>query len=148
MTKLPASRIAFTIRPPSAGGIAITVTHLASGKKNGPARANEVEALVKWTEKLGARQLLLGDFNLKPDEVELQPLLGAFRDAWAAATRSGSTSGRAATHGDSRIDFIFYKGDALEVTRVETVETSSWLGAAASDHLPLLATVRLPDVLK
>src|SRR3954470_23387341 len=47
-TTLPASRIALPVRPPSAGGLPITVTHLASGKKNGEARGKEVEALLKW----------------------------------------------------------------------------------------------------
>jgi hypothetical protein len=36
--------------------------------------------MVKWTQKLGQTQLLTGDFNLRPDEAELQPLLGVFRD--------------------------------------------------------------------
>lgn len=148
MFKLPVSRVALTVRPPWAGGIPVTVTHLASGKKNGPARASEVEALITLAQKLGPTQLLLGDFNLKPDEAELQPLLTGFRDAWSTASQAGATSGRAATHGESRIDFILHKGDGLAVTKVETIETSSWLGAAASDHLPLVATVRVSHVLK
>ncbi len=148
MTKLPSSRIALTVKPPSAGGIAITVTHLASGRKNGAARAKEVEALLTWTEKLGPVQIVLGDFNLKPDEVELQPMLTLFRDAWKTGSEAGVTAGTAATHGASRIDFIFHKGDGLAVMKVETIETASWLGKAASDHRPLVATVRLPHVLK
>jgi endonuclease/exonuclease/phosphatase family metal-dependent hydrolase len=47
MTKLPASRIAMTVRLASAGGLPVTVTHLANGKNNGPSRAKEVEALVQ-----------------------------------------------------------------------------------------------------
>jgi len=146
--KLPSSRIALTVKPPSAGGIAITVTHLASGKNDGPARAKQVEAIVKWTGKFGPSQVVLGDFNLKPEEPALQPLLGVFKDAWTVGADSGAASGNAATHKDSRIDFIFFKGEAVAVSKVETVETSSWFGASASDHRPLLAQLRLPHVLK
>jgi endonuclease/exonuclease/phosphatase family metal-dependent hydrolase len=147
MTKLPSSRIALTVMPAS-GGVPVTVTHLASGKKNGPARAKEIEALIKWTEKLGPAQLLIGDFNLNPDEVELQPLLTPFRDAWSSGGQGGMTSGTGATHGTSRIDFIFHKGDGLTVTGIQALETASWFGAAASDHKPLVATIQLPRVLK
>jgi len=146
-TKLPASRIALTVHPAAAGGLPITVTHLASGKNNGPQRAKEVEALVQWTSSLGPDQLLIGDFNLKPDELELQPLFTVFRDAWKTASEAGVAAGSAATHGDSRIDFIFHRG-GVTVSRVESVETSSLLGAAASDHRPLVATIRIPRVLK
>lgn len=148
MTKLPASRIALTVRPSAAGGIPITVTHLASGRHNGPARAKEVEALLKWTETLGPVQIVLGDFNLKPDELELQPVLTLFRDAWKTGTDSGVIAGNPATHKDSRIDFIFHKGDGLTVTKVETVETASWFGTSASDHRPLVLSVRVRHVLK
>jgi endonuclease/exonuclease/phosphatase family metal-dependent hydrolase len=147
MTKLPASRIALTVRPEAAGRMPITVTHLASGKNNGPARAREVEALVQWAGKLGPDQVLLGDFNLKPDEPELQPLLTMFRDAWKSAAEANATTGVAATHGESRIDYIFHRGAAVVIAS-ETVETASFLGTAASDHRPLTAIVRLPHVLK
>jgi endonuclease/exonuclease/phosphatase family metal-dependent hydrolase len=142
MTPLPVSRIALTVKPPAFGGAAVTVTHLASGKTNGPARGKEVEALLKWTEKLGPSQIVLGDFNLKPEEPELQPMLTMFRDVWTAAKSAGSASGGEGTHGDKRIDFVFVKGDALALINAETVETAGWFGKAASDHRPLVAQFR------
>jgi endonuclease/exonuclease/phosphatase family metal-dependent hydrolase len=148
MAKLPSSRIALTVRPLSAAGLPITVTHLANGKNNGPARAKEVEALIKWTERLGPAQLLIGDFNLRPDEMELQPLLTPFRDAWTSGMQAGATAGSDSTHGSSRIDFIFHKGEGLSVKSIQTIDTASWLGTAASDHRPLVATVHIPHVLK
>jgi endonuclease/exonuclease/phosphatase family metal-dependent hydrolase len=102
---------------------------------------------VQWTEKLGPDQLLIGDFNLKPDELELRPLFTVFRDAWKTAGDAAVTAGAAATHGESRIDFIFHRG-GVAIAKVETVETSSFLGAAASDHRPLVATIRVSRVLK
>jgi endonuclease/exonuclease/phosphatase family metal-dependent hydrolase len=148
MTKLPSSRIALTVKPPSAGGLPITVSHLANGKNNGPARAREVEALIKWTDKLGPVQLLIGDFNLNPDDVELQPLLMSFRDAWRSGVQMGVVSGSEATHGTSRIDFIFHRGSGVVVTGIQTIETASWFGTSASDHRPVVATVQLTHVLK
>jgi endonuclease/exonuclease/phosphatase family metal-dependent hydrolase len=148
MMKLPSSRIALTVKLQSAGGLPVTVTHLASGKNNGPARAKEVEALIKWTERLGPTQLLIGDFNLNPEEMELRPLLTPFRDAWSSGAQIGATSGADSTHGSSRIDFIFHKGEGLSVRSIQTIETASWLGTSASDHRPVVATVQLPHVLK
>jgi endonuclease/exonuclease/phosphatase family metal-dependent hydrolase len=148
MTPLPVSRIAFTVRLPAAGGLPVTVTHLASGKQNGPARAKEVDALLKWTEKLGASQIVVGDFNLKPDAAELHPMLTMFKDAWQAGQSAGHATGSAVTQRDKRIDFVFYKGEDLALTAIQAVETSSWFGAAASDHSPVLATFKVTRVLR
>jgi len=148
MTPLPVSRIALTVMWPAAGGIPVTVTHLASGKKNGDARTKEVEALLKWTAKLGDSQIVLGDFNLKPEEPALQPMLTMFRDAWLVGRKAGTASGQDGTHGDKRIDFLFYKGSGLNLTKVETIETATWFGKAASDHRPVVATFRVDDRAK
>jgi endonuclease/exonuclease/phosphatase family metal-dependent hydrolase len=107
-----------------------------------------VEALVKWTEKLGTSQIVLGDFNLKPEEPELQPMLTIFRDAWTVAKQAGSAAGADGTHGDKRIDFVFVKGDALTLVGAETIETAGWFGKAASDHRPLVARFRLAHGVK
>ena len=148
MTPLPVSRIALTAKPTALGGLPVTVTHLASGKTNGPARAKEVEALVKATEKLGASQIVLGDFNLKPDEPELQPMFTLFHDVWTAAKQAGTASGPDGTHKNTRLDFLFVKGDDVQIERAETVETSSWFGAAASDHRPLVGTFRISRLVR
>jgi endonuclease/exonuclease/phosphatase family metal-dependent hydrolase len=147
-TPLPVSRIALTVKPPSFGGTAVTVTHLASGKTNGPARAKEVDALLKWSGKLGPSQIMVGDFNLAPDAPELQPMLTVFRDAWTTAKSEGTASGAEGTHGASRIDFVFVKGDALTLTGTETVDTAGWFGTAVSDHRPLVARFRVDHVVK
>jgi endonuclease/exonuclease/phosphatase family metal-dependent hydrolase len=148
MTPLPVSRITLTVKPSALGGMAATVTHLASGKSNGPARMKEVEALLKTTEKFGASQIVLGDFNLKPEEPELQPMLTLFRDAWTMAKEAGVASGPEGTHKDARLDFIFVKGNDVQIVHAESLETSSWFGAAASDHRPVVATLRLPHAVK
>jgi len=148
MTPLPVSRIALTVKPSALGGLPVTVTHLASGKTNGPARAREVEALVKATEKLGASQIVMGDFNLTPEEPELQPMFTLFHDVWAAARQAGTAAGPDATHKNTRVDFVFIKGEDVQIERAETVETSTWFGAAASDHRPLVGRFRVTRMLR
>jgi endonuclease/exonuclease/phosphatase family metal-dependent hydrolase len=129
MTPLPVSRIALAVRLQSADGLPIVVTHLASGGKNSDARQKEIDALLRWTRALGAAQILMGDFNASPDDPELKPLLDAYTDA-----------GGEPSHGERRIDFIFYRAPALKLTRIQTLDTTPWFGAAASDHKPVVAT--------
>lgn len=148
MTPLPVSRIALTVKWSAAGGLPVTVTHLASGKQNGPARGKEVETLLKLAEKLGPSQIVLGDFNLRPEEPELQPMLAFFKDAWQAGSEARTATGTSGTHGEKRIDYIFFKGKELELSGVETVETASWFGKAASDHRPLVGLFRTGRVVK
>jgi endonuclease/exonuclease/phosphatase family metal-dependent hydrolase len=143
MTPLPVSRIAFALKLPSAEGLPVVVTHLASGRTNGEARAKEIEALIKWTRKLSSPHIIMGDFNAKPEDAEMAPVLETYRDAWQVGADMKVAKGDAATHGQSRIDFMFFKPDGLELSSVETVETSSWFGAAASDHKPLVARFRI-----
>jgi endonuclease/exonuclease/phosphatase family metal-dependent hydrolase len=129
MTPLPVSRIAFAVKLASAGGLPIVVTHLASGKQNADARRKEIEALIRWTDRLGPQSILMGDFNARADAEEITPLWALYRDA-----------GGGATHGDSRIDYIVYHGQSLALQKIEAVDTVSWFGTAASDHKPLVAT--------
>ncbi len=128
-TLLPLSRIGFAVKLPSADGLPIVVTHLASGKQNADGRRKEVEALTRWVERLGPTSILMGDFNAKPDEDAMKPALALFRDG-----------GRQPTHGDARIDYVLYRGPGLTLEKVEAVETASWMGRAASDHKPVVAT--------
>lgn len=141
-TPLPVSRIALAVKLASADGLPVIVTHLASGPQNREARQKEIDALVTWADTFGPRQILMGDFNAKPTDADLQPVLGVFRDAWASGVDAHVARGIAGTHGANRIDFIFFRGPALDVTAIQTVDTASWFGAAASDHKPLLATFR------
>ncbi len=138
-TDLPVSRIALTVKFAGAGGLPVTVTHFASGRDNAGARAKEAEALAKWTSKLGEPQILIGDFNAGADQPDLQPLLTAFHDAWPDGATSGAAVGSPATHGTSRIDYVFFKPAGLALDGVETVDTRRWFRAEASDHKPLIA---------
>src|SRR5205814_204644 len=107
MSPLPVSRIALAVRLRTFHDLPVVVTHLASGRQNVIARQKEVESLLRWTHKFGASQILLGDFNAKPDGAEVQPLMAEYREVWVEGSRRGVASGAAGTHGDHRIDYIF-----------------------------------------
>jgi endonuclease/exonuclease/phosphatase family metal-dependent hydrolase len=139
-TALPVSRIALAVKLPAVAGLSIVVTHLASGRSNVEARQREVEALLKWAGTLGEAQILIGDFNARPDHPELRPVLTLFSDAWRVGAERGLTKGGEATHGANRIDYIFFRSPRLELNAIETVETAGWFSRAASDHQPLVAT--------
>lgn len=145
MTPLPVSRIALAVRFQGAGRVPVTVTHFASGKENAAARAKEAAALAAWTAKLGEPQILMGDFNAGADDAELQPIVRAFRDGWKEAAAARVSKGHEGTHGDHRIDYVFFKSDRLELVGVETLDTATWLGGEASDHRPIVAHFRTKE---
>jgi endonuclease/exonuclease/phosphatase family metal-dependent hydrolase len=143
MTPLPVSRIAFAVKLQQAGGLPIVVTHLASGRGNSEARHKEIEALMTWTQKLGAAQILIGDFNAKPSDREIQPVLTMFQDAWQVGSQASMAVGSESTHGQNRIDYIFFRPEGLDLTGIQTVATAGWFTTEASDHKPLVATFRV-----
>lgn len=123
MTSLPVSRIGLAVKFQSANGVPIIVTHLASGKQNVDARKKEADALMKWANSFGPSSILIGDFNAKPGDEEMQAVLSVYKDA-----------GGDATHGDHRIDYVLFRGNDLTLAQIETVDSN------ASDHKPLVAT--------
>jgi endonuclease/exonuclease/phosphatase (EEP) superfamily protein YafD len=47
------------------------------------------------------------------------------------------------THNAVRIDYVFYRGDELELLWIETVDTRSLFGTEPSDHHPVVARFAL-----
>ncbi|NIJ12661.1 endonuclease/exonuclease/phosphatase family metal-dependent hydrolase [Saccharomonospora amisosensis] len=80
-----------------------------------------------------ARQVLLGDLNAEPAAPELGPLFQRVRDAWG--TRRGGLT-YPAPRPVKRIDYITFAGPM----RVEGARVPR---SSASDHLPVLALLRL-----
>ncbi|MEV0588093.1 endonuclease/exonuclease/phosphatase family protein [Nonomuraea sp. NPDC050310] len=78
--------------------------------------------------------VLTGDFNAQPGTPEIRALTGFLRDAWQQA---GAGAGITYPATGWRIDYVFTSPD-VGVSSV-TVPPSD-----ASDHLPLLADLRLP----
>ncbi len=116
------------------GPVWIYGTHL-----DNPSDADEVrfsqgrEFLAFWGEKHPG--MVLGDFNAEPDD----PLLTEFYDAGLRDLGLDLPDGAFTTPSGRRIDYILATSD-LELIDIHITEV--W----TSDHLPVIATVSLPDV--
>jgi endonuclease/exonuclease/phosphatase family metal-dependent hydrolase len=80
----------------------------------------------------GRRQILLGDFNARPDAPELAPLWQHVADAWARANGPDGGLTFPADVPDRRIDYVTVS-PRLEVREAAVPQTF------ASDHLPVIA---------
>jgi endonuclease/exonuclease/phosphatase family metal-dependent hydrolase len=93
--------------------------------------------------------IVTGDFNTTPDSVPYQTMVAAFRDARAVSATA--PEGPEATSRDfdrdstpkSRIDYIFIS-DSISVSAYSTLDDTYGSGRRPSDHMPVLASVRLP----
>src|SRR5262249_20989379 len=135
MVTLPDSRIGMQTAVRDAYGVPVVVTHLTSGGSASGTRRQQIDRLLTWTRGFGEPVILIGDFNAAPEAPELQPVLGAFHDAWADAQRLGHASGNPNSHGAARIDYVFFApGASLTLQATEVVNTAALVGVAASDH--------------
>jgi endonuclease/exonuclease/phosphatase family metal-dependent hydrolase len=126
--------------------VPVVVTHLAQSQSGASDRMRQLEALLPWVAgQPGGARILIGDFNLWPDSEEYRKITSAqLRDAWADASARGVARGRVdgITHNTVRIDYVFYKSDALDLLWAETIDTRPLIGAEASDHNPVQAAFR------
>ncbi|GAB3431664.1 hypothetical protein GCM10027569_79300 [Flindersiella endophytica] len=77
------------------------------------------------------QQILVGDFNARPDAPELAPLWDRLQDAWATANGPDGGFGYPATTPDRRIDYVTATRQ-IRIVSAEVVDTQ------ASDHRPLV----------
>jgi endonuclease/exonuclease/phosphatase family metal-dependent hydrolase len=121
-----------------AGGTSVRVIslHLHHIAGEGEVREVQVDALLRDVDA-GSRTIIAGDFNAKPESEEIRMLVDAgLVDLGASlGEEPGYTSPAEAPV--QRIDYIFLSPDLAP-------ETFRLLETTASDHLPLLAVVRLP----
>ena len=89
------------------------------------------------------RTILIGDFNAKPSDPEMQPVLTMFRDAWQMGSQARVAARTEGTHGQNRIDCIFVRSEGLNLLGIQTVDTAGWFSTAASDHKPVVAMFRV-----
>jgi endonuclease/exonuclease/phosphatase family metal-dependent hydrolase len=94
-------------------------------------RMQVADMLRIMSEDQGQRQVLLGDFNARPNAAELAPLWGYVADAWLTGG-SGSELTYPASAPDRRIDYI-------TVTSRVTVRSARVPYTLASDHRPVVA---------
>jgi endonuclease/exonuclease/phosphatase family metal-dependent hydrolase len=97
----------------------------------------------------GAAQLLLGDLNAEPAAPELAPLWQSVRDVWAhAPARFGTGLTYPAAAATKRIDYVTTSPDiaavAVPVALTVPAGDGQMPAGMASDHRPVVATVRVP----
>jgi len=122
--------------------IQIINTHLGLYPRE---RMAQIEALLgsDWLahEQCHGPVLLCGDFNALPSSSVCRRLGGRLKDVQTAAQYHQPKGTYSSRFPSVRIDHIFI-GPGLEVTGIEV--PASELTRTASDHLPLIAEVRLP----
>jgi endonuclease/exonuclease/phosphatase family metal-dependent hydrolase len=126
--------------------VPVTATHLAAQAVNAATREKQLAKLLPWLQSLGAPRIFAGDFNAYQDDAQMQPVFSGYRDAWADAVAAHSARGRmdGLTHGQHRIDYIFYvPGNHLELLWAETIDTVALIGKEASDHRPVVAGFKI-----
>jgi endonuclease/exonuclease/phosphatase family metal-dependent hydrolase len=106
-------------------------------------RAEQVEAILDEIDRVGGLTILAGDLNARPDDPELEPLYDAgLLDAWdVAGDGPGYTIIGVNDDGEfeavGRIDYVFVSPEiGVRAAKVPWTE--------ASDHLPVVADLRLP----
>ncbi len=99
-------------------------------------RTLQVDAILEETEEATGPHALLGDLNARPGAPELARLFTSFRDAWALAGE-GDGFTISASRPYARIDYALTSPD-VGVRAARVPET------LASDHLPVVAELRLP----
>lgn len=82
------------------------------------------------------QQILVGDFNARPDAPELAPLFERLQDAWATANGAEGGLSYPADVPDRRIDYVTATS-RIHVLSAEVVDTQ------ASDHRPLVTDLLL-----
>lgn len=111
------------------GDITVIVTHFGL---NTDEQELAVRTILENTER--ERCILMGDFNVEPDDPVLQPIYDAFKDT--SGLISGSTLTFPSDAPYKKIDYIFVSPD-VEVLAAEVPQI------VASDHFPHTAEVKL-----
>jgi endonuclease/exonuclease/phosphatase family metal-dependent hydrolase len=119
------------------GGVHVLNTHLDHQAEPLFRHAQLVQLLAYAAEAIprGARTVLGGDLNARPDAPEVRALAIAFTDAWAACGEGDGYTFRT-DRPDRRIDYVWLAGLGCSAARV--------LDRPLSDHLPVIVDVRLP----
>jgi endonuclease/exonuclease/phosphatase family metal-dependent hydrolase len=122
------------VRAPG-GDLALVNTHLDASRDD-HYRRQETRTVLSIARAVGTPALIGGDFNSTPDsDVQAAIKAGGLRDAWLECGRGDGLTYPADTP-TKRIDYLYLTAGATCLSAV-VVPT------AASDHRPLLVTVRL-----
>lgn len=120
---------------------AVAGTHLDLREAPRLRHVQELEQVLAALVPDGTPTVLAGDMNARPGSATWDALTAGRIDvAVAGGTAAGDTFSAANPH--ERIDGIF-AGPGIAVEACEVLRTAD--AARASDHLPVLATLRLPE---
>lgn len=113
-------------------------THLEVGRDESQrlASAEEIVAIVAAAEQRQLPVILVGDFNAVPESRTITHLKTALTDTWERVGRGGGFT-IPVRNPTRRIDFIFI------TPKTVTPLAMSVLASEASDHLPIVAELRL-----
>lgn len=114
------------------GGITVLVTHFDLSPEE---HENAVKTVLKYLEP--QKCILMGDFNLRPDNAALSPIRERMQDA--ASRFSTPLYSFPSDHPDRKIDYIFVSPDI-------DVITADIPAIIASDHRPHTATIKIRDI--
>lgn len=114
----------------------VYVTHL-DYRTDPKIRMTQIREMLDIAGAHTGPDLVLGDFNARPDAPELAPLFQAYRDSWTAVrTDEGYTF--PADKPDRKIDYILTSTD-LRIMRTNTIP------GTASDHWPVVVDFEFAD---
>jgi endonuclease/exonuclease/phosphatase family metal-dependent hydrolase len=105
-------------------------------------RPIQIREVVNWMSGFGPRRIVMGDFNTWPNTSDYWIVASPYQDSWMTAQSLGtatSYNGTGATHGTSRLDYVFHErtsGLTLRSVRVPDTRVS---GVTSSDHDPVVA---------
>jgi endonuclease/exonuclease/phosphatase family metal-dependent hydrolase len=105
-------------------------------------RPIQIAEAVKWMSSFSEPRIMMGDFNTWPGTSDCNIIANPYQDAWAAAQSAGtatSYNGTGATHGSSRLDYVFYSRVAALSLKSVKVPDTRVNGVRPSDHDPVIA---------
>jgi endonuclease/exonuclease/phosphatase family metal-dependent hydrolase len=121
----------------SVGGVPVHLFSTHLDYYNRTHRTAQVQDLLAWTERFGARRIVAGDFNSWWGEWWIEAMLGDYTDTWRDVT--GANTG-GATIGDVRFDYLFRARDGSDDVTPVRIRV---LGTNLSDHRPVVADYKV-----
>ncbi len=120
------------LRAEVANGPVMLISHFGLAKSE---QRNAVSTMLDLLAKETGPAVVMGDFNMEPNDPILAPLLSATEDAGAQLTHPGLSW--PSDKPEMKIDYILTKGAKVLSADVPAI--------VAADHRPHIATIELPD---
>jgi endonuclease/exonuclease/phosphatase family metal-dependent hydrolase len=105
-------------------------------------RPIQIAEAMRWVSTFSEPRILMGDFNTWPDTADYSLVANTYRDGWVVGKSSGTSTsfnGTGATHGMSRLDYVFYSNVAALTLKSVNVPDTRVNGVYPSDHAPVIA---------